>query len=111
MPEIPTKTRWIALVCIAIAGVGYWYLNRSYEGLSPRGYKLAVALYSACNQKNSEKLEKISNLIQDSLRTGDLPDRDSRWLRKVIQLGQAKDWDTASSLVRRIMMDQNSDAP
>ncbi len=80
--------------------------GREYGEISPRGYEIATALYSACNQKDPAKLETLSEIIEDSTGSRELNDRESRWLVAIIDQGRRGDWDAAVAEVRQIMKDQ-----
>ncbi|MBW3600662.1 MAG: hypothetical protein KY475_25790 [Planctomycetes bacterium] len=99
-----------AVVVAMIAGV-VWLMNRPYGETSSEGYQYAMALLSACNQQDAARLEKISAMMEESLRQGELQPTEAKWLTAIIDDAHAGDWDTASREVRRLMEDQLRPAP
>lgn len=82
------------------------FIFRGYGEVSQRGYRIAIALYSACNQRDDEKLTQIEDLITQSETAHDLHANEIRWLRDIIRTGQRGHWDAANRKVRRLMVDQ-----
>ena len=77
-----------------------------YPEVSPKTYELSKALYSVCNQKSPERLDKVQALIQSSLNQEEITSREADWLNGIIKQAQAGEWDEALQESRRIMEDQ-----
>ena len=92
----------IVLAGLILAG-GYWLLNRGYGETSPQGYKYSIALFTACNQKDKAKLEKVADLIRADIEAGELSDGESKWLMDIIDDGLNDRWQAANNAVRQLM--------
>ncbi len=103
---MPPRVKALLAIGTLLAIGLFLFWNPGYGELSPKGYQLAMALYSACNRKDATQLEKVAKLLDQSNAQGDLPAADAKWLTKVLELGRAQDWDSANQMIRRIMMDQ-----
>lgn len=91
---------------ILLAVAAYMYLNRGYGQISELGYQYATALYSACNQSDDEKLEKLSEMIAASQAQREIDDRETRWLQGIIERGRRGDWQAGAREARRLLADQ-----
>ncbi|TWU07243.1 hypothetical protein CA54_56480 [Symmachiella macrocystis] len=88
-----------AAFCTQLSGCGY-------PQVSPKAYEISKALYSVCNQKSTERLPAISELIEDALADGSLQETEGVWLNDIVTAGQNGDWESAARESRRIMDDQ-----
>ena len=93
-------------LAIAVAVATYMYLNRGYGELSELGYEYATAIYSACNQGDGTKLQKLSAMIAASREQNEIGDRETRWLSGIIARGERGDWQMAAAESRNLLMDQ-----
>ncbi len=98
------------LVSVAAAGIYFW-LGRGYGELSLQGYAYSKALFLACNQKDSEKLEQISEMIEQDAASGQLQSQEVKWLQSIIELGLNESWTEANRRVRKLMNDQVQEVP
>lgn len=106
MPETRTLA-WggaglVALVLVA----GYLWINRPYGEVSERSYEYATALFSACNQKDTARLHKISEMLRQSIDADEISQQEASWLQAIIDLGLSGSWAAASQEVRELMEDQ-----
>jgi hypothetical protein len=106
--------RYLKLVLLGlVVAVGlstYLYLNRGYGNVSELGYQYATALYSACNQSDSRKLEVISEMLIASSEREEIDDRELRWLNGIIEHGRRGDWQAAAGEARKLLEDQVTEA-
>lgn len=93
-------------LAIAAAVATYMYLNRGYGELSELGYDYATAIYSACNQSDGSKLQKLSAMIAASREQNKISDRETRWLSGIIARGERGDWQMAAAESRKLLIDQ-----
>ena len=100
----------LLLISVAAAGVYFW-LGRGYGELSQQGYAYSKALFLACNQKDTEKLEQISEMIEQDAESGALQLEEVKWLQSIIQLGLSSSWTEANRQVRKLMNDQVQEVP
>ncbi|QDT35050.1 hypothetical protein [Thalassoglobus polymorphus] len=77
-----------------------------YPDVSPKTYEISKALYSACNRKSDEHVSKISKLIESHLESGDLSEREAKWLRVIIHNAEEGRWEAATLEARQLMEDQ-----
>ena len=95
-------TALLSLVVLA----AYWLWSPGYGETSGQGYQYAIALFSACNQKDEGRLQKITEMIDAALNDGQLQPSEAEWLSAIIDKGTSGEWEAASRDVRRLMMDQ-----
>lgn len=95
-----------ATVLLLAASFTAWLLLRGYGELSPKAYAYAKALYSICNLKDEKRLPKVESMIAESLKKGEISERERDWLQDVIDRARDGDWETALSRARRMMEDQ-----
>ncbi|MBD3672282.1 MAG: hypothetical protein HUJ26_02035 [Planctomycetaceae bacterium] len=77
-----------------------------YPDVSPQAYSIAKSLYSATNLKQTDRLNAIESLIEESLKQEELSDREAAYLKEIIETARAGDWEDAQQEVRELMEDQ-----
>ena len=95
------RSRLVSILLVTFLLSGCWYGK-----VSPRTYEIAKALYSVCNQKKTEKLEQVTELIASSLEENKISQREAKWLHQIIEQATKENWDTAMQESRQIMEDQ-----
>lgn len=95
---------------VAMGVAVYLYMNRGYGDVSELGYQYATALYSACNQSDSRRLEMISEMLIASRERQEIDDRELRWLNGIIEHGRRGDWQAAAGEARKLLKDQVNEA-
>ena len=99
------RSRKLFLPALAAATIGF-VGGCGYPKVSSRTYEIAKALYAVCNREQSDKLESVVALINDSLHDGSISTAESRWLRAVIEQARAGEWESATRETRQILEDQ-----
>ena len=94
-----------ALATLIVAAGWYWF-QRGYGQVSELGYQYATAMFSACNQQDEARLQRIAAMVEQSTAAGELPQQEAAWLRQIIDMGLAGHWEDASEEVRQLMEDQ-----
>ncbi len=104
--------RWlfVGLVLLIAAGV-WWWLRPQYSETSENGYAVAVALFTACNQQDSEKLQELATHVEQLRAQGELGPDEADWLSNIIELGLDGKWPAANRKVRSLMQQQVRPAP
>ncbi len=77
-----------------------------YRGISPTAYEYAKALYSLTNRRQTEKLDRVSDLILKSQQAGDLTEEEVEWLKSIIDDARRGQWQAAQQEARQMMSDQ-----
>lgn len=100
-----TRNRYvtIALSVIAVIAVLYFFFGRGYGKMSPLGYDFAQALYSACNQKDLERVNKVEALIQEYFDKDEIHKQERRWLNSIIHLARKEKWSRAQQEARKLL--------
>ncbi|MEM7475893.1 MAG: hypothetical protein AAF483_12950 [Planctomycetota bacterium] len=94
------------LALLLLAGGAYFFLDRGYGEVGPQGYAYSKALFMACNQKDKDRLAKISEMVNSDLEQGAVSAQESEWLLGIVKLGLEENWKQASQEVRQLMNDQ-----
>ena len=97
------NARWLVL-CLTLflaSGCGY-------GKVSPTTYELAKSLYNISNRKLADRLDMVSEKIESARESGDVSDREAKWLRAIIKQAEKENWKAAMKSARRIMEDQVS---
>ena len=99
---------WIAIAVLLLAAVGFgiWWWNQGYGEVSSQGYSYAMALFSACNQKDAEKVAEIADMIEADQKENKLSADEAGWLAGVIAKAEAGNWSAANRQIRQLMEDQ-----
>ena len=101
----------LSVLVLAVLAGGLWMFNQSYGETSQRGYEYSMALFSACNQHDKEKLQQVADLIARDVASGELESRESKWLLDIVDDGLNDRWTKANKAVRKLMNDQVKTAP
>lgn len=110
---LDSKATWLggALVVAVLVLVCGWLLLRGYGEVSEHGYEHAMALFSACNRRDTPQVVRIQEMIAQSLDEGRLRADEANWLQGIVTLALDERWDRASSRLRQLMEDQIQRAP
>jgi len=78
----------------------------SYPETSPKAYAICKALYAACNLEDEQRLNKIEDIVSDSLASSDITDQEAEWFGEIIAQARSGNWQWAQRETRAIMKDQ-----
>lgn len=95
-----TWIAWLAGICL-FAGQGC-----SYPEVSPKAYEISKALYSVCNLKRKDDLDKVSDAISAAVKTAELSKTESEWLTAIVEQARSGEWEEAADEARAILQDQ-----
>lgn len=91
--------------------LGSWWLRRPAVQLDQASYEVTLALYRVCNQRNTDGLDQVEELLANSqhtdtepLRTVSSESHDA--IQRVIDLAKTGEWDRATRECRMLMDDQ-----
>ncbi|PQO31364.1 hypothetical protein C5Y96_13570 [Blastopirellula marina] len=93
-------------VVLVVAVLGYWLTRPTFGEISPTGYDYAMALGSACSRRDSTKIAKITQMIDQSTQDGQLESQEAAWLKGIAQKAQEGHWEMAYASVRTLMQEQ-----
>lgn len=95
--------RWtLPLTCaflVSCVGCGY-------PKVSPKAYEISKALYSVCNLKRQDDLDKVSDVISQAVSTSELTESEAEWLMVILEQARAGDWEAAALEARSVLQDQ-----
>lgn len=97
-----------ALLIVAL--VAYWLTRPAFGAISDKGYDYAIALGSACNAKNADKIAKIRQMIDQSVKQGELEPTEAAWLNGIANQADRGQWKQAYASVRTLMQEQTQQA-
>ncbi len=89
----------LAFSCLLLAGC-------SYPEVSPQTYELAKALYSVSNLQREDGLQRVEELIEESLAEGSISEREAGYLSEILEDCRQGEWSVAQHECRRMMEDQ-----
>ena len=100
--------RVIAIVgaTVVLGGAVFYAMNRGYGEISPRGYEYATAMYSICNRKDFDRLQKLTAMVEESAESGEISDEEAGWLTGISDAAAEGDWQSATAESRRLLDDQ-----
>lgn len=77
-----------------------------YDPVGEEAYRYAIALNTACNQRDNVKLGTLRSMIQDALAKETITPVEHEWLTKIIEDAEQGKWTRAEKQVRRLLEDQ-----
>ena len=93
-------TMWLASICLVIcAGCGY-------PQVSPKAYEISKALYTVCNLKRQDDLDKVADAISTAESASELNEGESGWLIEIVEQARSGEWEAAELESRLILEDQ-----
>ena len=95
----------------SVCALGLFVSGCGYGEVSPKAYEIAKALWSICERKDAERLDKVSELIAESEKAGEVTAEEAGWLRDIVEDGRDGDWDDAVEAAREMMSDQVKGGP
>ncbi|MCA9176684.1 MAG: hypothetical protein KDB14_19485 [Planctomycetales bacterium] len=101
---------WIGTALAAVAILAAWLSWKGYGKTTDEGYRYAVAIYTACNQQDAEKLQTISRMLEAAAAASEIAADEQRWLQTIVADGMAGRWDAANAKVRQLMEAQAEQA-
>lgn len=102
--EILPVKKWLAGVTVVLVAVGFTgYFMSGYREISPNAYQYARSLYTICNQRDSQRLEKIVTLMEADVRSQKISEQDRRYLMRLVQAAEAGDWQKAQESIRKLL--------
>ena len=93
----------VASVAVICLGIAWLFFSGSYGETSDRAYDHAMALISACNLKDVERVQRIQSTIAADEESQTLAAKEARWLNGIIDQALKGEWETASRQVRKLM--------
>jgi len=97
------RPRWMAmLACVCLVccqGCGY-------PEVGPKAYEITKALYSVCNLKRQDDLDKVTDAISQAVTNSELSEAESEWLLAIVEQARIGEWDAAAQEAHSILKDQ-----
>ena len=96
--------KWAAvLALLAVAALGC----REYPTVSSRqSLELIKQLYTACNTRNSARLEACRQKVEHLAKEGSVTPSEEKAFKRILELAGQGDWDTAQSESLQYARDQ-----
>ena len=100
----------ISAVAVGVVVV-FWLRSGGYGEVSPQTYQFSKALYSACQSKSEERLNRIEALLDEADESDEtrLPPRERKWIEAIIRRARNGNWESATKQAHRMMSDQVKD--
>lgn len=90
-------TRQFLLLLLVLSGCD------AYDKVGPLAYDHANSLYTVCNQKKTEQLDRIAERIAKARENGDLSAQETEWLKAIIEDARSGEWKVAAGKCRELM--------
>jgi hypothetical protein len=85
---------------------GFMFVGCGYGEVTPRCYDYAKALYSICNRRDAQRLEKFAALVEADQQAGELGKQEADWLRDIAERARTGEWSDAQAAARQLLEDQ-----
>lgn len=95
-----------SLICALLLGIVLTICGCGYGKVSDKAYDYARALYTVCNLKSPQRLEKVELQLQQASADQDLSEQEKKWLLDIVSLAKRNQWDAAAKSARRMISDQ-----
>ncbi len=89
--------RRLLIVLLVLPGCG------AYDKVGLLAYEQVKSLYTVCNQKNAEQLERAAEKIAEAHEVGKLSSQEVEWLEAIIADARSGQWKVAATKCRRLM--------
>ena len=90
----------LVFVCLSFC------LGCGYPEVGPKAYEISKALYSVCNLKRQDDLDRISEAISRAASNSELSESESGWLMAIVEQARSGEWEAAAEEARSILQDQ-----
>lgn len=87
----------LLVLLVVLSGCG------SYGKIEVLAYEQVKSLYTVCNQKNTEQLEKVAERITKEYEAGELSSHEIEWLEAIINEARSGEWKAAAAKCRGLM--------
>lgn len=95
----------VGAACFIVAAFGIQGC-RSYGEVNEVTFAHATALYSACNQESSERIEACAKLLEAAESSNSVSSKEASYLEGIITAGREGRWQEAQAMARELMTDQ-----
>ena len=89
--------RRLLVVLVVLSGCGGFGKVESFA------YEQVKSLYTVCNQKNSEQLERVAEKIAEARAIGELSSQEVDWLEAIIADARSGQWKDAAAECRQLL--------
>jgi len=97
--------KWLAIISLSAFVLFYLFSDRGPGKVSGTTYQAATALYGASMAKSSERIDAVSEFL-DEQSSEEVSQSEMDLLNRIVDLGRSGEWKKAASTARRIMEDQ-----
>lgn len=103
-----SNMKHFARVSLSFLTLGCLLLNIGcgYPEVSPQTYQLSKALYTACNCRNEEHLDKACEALETAAESEEITEKEAKWLMAIVDQAREGEWELAATEARSILEDQ-----
>ncbi len=106
-----SKGIWLTAGVALLICIGAWsWMNQGYAKIGDSGYQYALALVSACNRQDLERVQTIVQNVRQAKDEGELSAYDARVLEEIGELAIEGNWEKAAANARKLLKAQVSRA-
>ena len=104
LPFLRRQPRAVAVVLFSLISVVSGC--QQYGRVSPACCQTAMALYSACNRHDNDRLATIRKLVTTSEESSEMSNREADWLLQIVTTAESGDWEIAMQDARTMLDEQ-----
>jgi PBP1b-binding outer membrane lipoprotein LpoB len=91
----------LLMLVVGVRGCGH------YGEVNSTTYEYGKALYSVCNRRDAERLEKVAAMIDSAMQKGEISKTEAGWLREIVDEARGTEWEKAMVMSRQLLSDQS----
>ena len=105
------KLGLLIVLCLILGMLTVFRGCGGYGEVGPKAYEHAKALYSICNRRDADRLEKFSTSLAKAQNAGEVTEKEQAWLEDIVEDAKVGEWEEATAKARRLMEDQVEGGP
>lgn len=97
------KTIAVGLSIFVALAAWYAFWPENYGTVSESGYKLTMAVESACGRQDTDGVQRVRTMVQTNK---SLSDQERVWLNEILAAAESGSWNDARRMARELMRAQ-----
>ena len=97
------KTIAVCFTLFVAVALCYSFWPDKYGTVSESGYKLTMAVESACGRQDADGVQRVRTMVQTN---ASLSDQEREWLDEILAAAESGSWNDARRMARELMRAQ-----